>query len=76
MDGQKVAEKLVPSLNSDAPEAGYPASPGRQFTYVHDKATGPWQVVIKVDGDYLLVSGYGEDLTNSLATKSIKVSRY
>lgn len=74
---QKAADKLVPSMNiAEVPDPAYPVPHGRKFTYVHGKASAPWQVAIKVDGDSLIVSGYGEDLVNPLATQTIKVSRY
>lgn len=76
---EKAIEQLVPLLNAaQAPEPGEPPIPGPRFTYVKDAATGPWQVVIKLDEAQtgIAAAAYGTDTATPLATKAIAVSRY
>lgn len=76
---EKAVKQLVPLLNAaQAPEPGEPSVPGRKFTYVKDAATGPWQVVIRLDEAQtgIVAAAYGSDTATPLATKAIAVSRY
>lgn len=76
---QKAIDELVPALNAALlPEPGEPPIPGPHFTYVKDTATGPWQVVIKLDDAQtgIVAAAYGSNTATPLATKSIAVSRY
>jgi hypothetical protein len=50
-------------------------SSGRKFTYVADQATGPWQVVLKVEGTALQVIAYGSNTGQVLEQQSIPISQ-
>ena len=77
---EKAAAQLVPLMNAaqapgpDEPEEYKRLAP--RFTYVADRATGPWQVVIRVEGSNLKVEAYGSDTSKPIEQKLIPVSRY
>jgi hypothetical protein len=47
----------------------------RTFTYVADTVTGPWQVVIKADGDALHVAAYGSQTAQPVERITLAVRR-
>lgn len=63
-----VAEQLVRMMNSAE-------GPKRTFTYVADHVTGPWQVVIKAEGDTLHVAAYGSTVSQPLEQISFGTRR-
>jgi hypothetical protein len=74
---QRAAERLVALMNSaQVPMPGEPKVPGRKFTYVSDTVTGPWQVVIKAEGDALMVAAYGSNTAQPVEQRTIAVRRH
>jgi len=74
---ENLAEKLVASMNSaNTPGTGDRASSGPKFTYVANQVTGPWQVVLRVEGQILRASAYGSDSTVPLEQRGFEISRH
>lgn len=71
-----LAEKLAASMNSaSTPGAGDSVSLGPKFTYVANQGTGPWQVVLKVEGQVLRVTAYGSDTAVPLEQRDFEIGR-
>ena len=66
---QKAAAQLLPMMKSSQ-------APGQKFTYVSDAVTGPWQVVIRAEGDALKVAAYGSSTAQPVEERTITVRRY
>lgn len=71
---EKVVEKVVPLMNSaQAPAPGVAAGAMARFVHVAERASGPWQVVIRAEGDTVHVEAYGSSTDRPLETRSIRV---
>jgi hypothetical protein len=68
---QSTAERLVALMNS--PQA---PAPGRRFTYGAGDVTGPWQVVVRAEGDTLTIAAYGKNTARPVEQRTIAVGRY
>jgi hypothetical protein len=66
---EKAAAQLLSVMRSTK-------APGHAFTYVRDTVTGPWQVVLKTDGDDLKVAAYGSSTAQPVEERTITVRRY
>lgn len=74
---ETAAAKLVTLMNAaQAPGPDMPQASGQGFTYVADKVTAPWQVVIRADGKSLVVAAYGSNIDQALEERTFEVSRY
>lgn len=75
--GEHASEKIVAMMNSaQAPEPGDPKLPGPRFTYVADQGSGPWQVVLRIEGESMRVTAYGSSAGQALEQRTIPLGRH
>lgn len=76
MSDGELTDKFVAMMNSaQAPDPGDPKALAPKFTYVANRASGPWQVVLRLEGETLSVLAYGSNASQPLEQRQVTISR-
>ena len=71
-----LTDKFVAMMNSaQAPDPGEPKTLAPKFTYVANRVSGPWQVVLRLEGETLSVLAYGSNVSQPLEQRTVPISR-